>query len=214
MSAPKPSSAASGNADAAVTRVYLIRHAPHAHQRTRIVGRAAGMRLPEASLRIAERLAERLAGEGIAAVYCSPLDRARETAAPLAARLGLAAEICPEANEVDYGQWTDRTVEELRAHALWERYNRCRSLTRIPGGETMVEVQARMVGLLERLRAAHPDQAVALVGHGDPIRSAICFYLGIPLDLMQRVEVAPASISILELADWGARLLRLNEAVA
>jgi probable phosphoglycerate mutase len=196
-----------------VTRIHLVRHAPHAHQRSRIVGRADGMHLPEASRRIAERLAERLAGEGIAAVYCSPLERARETAAPLAARLGVEVEICPEANEVDYGEWTNCAVEELRAHALWERYNRCRSLTRIPGGETMVEVQARMVGLLERLRGRHPDQAVALVGHGDPIRSAICFYLGIPLDLMQRIETAPASISVLDLSDWGARLVRLNEVV-
>ena len=172
------------------------------------------MTLPEASRRIAASLAERLAGEGIVAVYCSPLERTRETAAPLGARLGVPVQVRPEAVEVDYGDWTNRTVEELRPLDLWSRYNVARSVTRIPGGETMVEVQARMVGLLEALRAEHPSDRIALVSHGDPIRSAIVFYLGMPLDLMQRIEVSPASVSTLELNDWGARLVRLNERIA
>ena len=172
------------------------------------------MSLPEASVRVAAAVAERLAPEGISALYCSPLERTRETAAPIAARLGLEPQVREEAIEVDYGEWTNRTIDELRPLDLWQRYNAARSITRIPNGETVVEVQARMVNLLEELRLVHSNDRIALVSHGDPIRTAIAFYLGVPLDLLQRLEVSPGSISVLEFSDWGARLIRLNEVIA
>lgn len=194
-----------------MTDLFLIRHAPHGFQGIRLVGRTPGISLPEPSVRIAARLAERLAGEGITALYSSPLERARETAAVIGGRLGLEAVVCADADEVDYGEWTGRTFDELRPLKLWRRYNVNRSATRIPGGETMLEVQARMVALIERLRAEHPDGRIALVSHGDPIRSAILFYLGVSLDLIHRIEVAPASVSVLAITDWGGRLMRLND---
>ncbi|HEU4565735.1 MAG TPA: histidine phosphatase family protein, partial [Gemmatimonadaceae bacterium] len=161
--------------------------------------------------RQAARLAERLAGLPIAALYSSPVERARETAAPLAARLGLPVCDAPGAVEIDFGEWTGRTFEELARDPRWGPFNGFRSATRIPGGELIVETQARVVVELERLRERHPDAVVAVVSHADVIRAALCHYAGIPLDLMLRLEIACASVSVLEVTPYGARILRLND---
>ncbi len=102
-------------------------------------------------------------------------------------------------------------MEELSRIELWHRYNRFRGGTRPPGGETMIEVQSRAVGRLESLAAAHHGEAVAVVSHGDVLRGMLAWYLGIPVDLMLRFEIEPAGLSILELAEWGARVMLMNE---
>lgn len=193
-----------------MTTFALIRHASHALLGHTIVGRRPGVQLGASGLREAEALAGRLEGWPIEALYSSPLERARATAAPLADRLHLEVQIAQELNEIDYGAWTNRTLADLRELAEWRRFNLFRSGSRIPGGETMLEVQERMLRLLERLGAAHPEQTIALVSHGDVIKAALAYYLGVPLDLLQRIELGPASLSILRVEPYGPQVLLIN----
>jgi broad specificity phosphatase PhoE len=147
----------------------------------------------------------------IRAVYTSPLERAIETAEPIARRHGLELQQLQEIGEIHIGEWQGLTMQELDRRDDWRRFNTFRSGTRAPGGELMLETQTRMVRQLDLLRAKHPDETVALVSHGDPLRSALAYFLGIPLDLVLRVEVSPASLSIVQIHDWGARVLCLND---
>lgn len=193
-----------------MTTFALIRHASHALLGHTIVGRRPGVQLGSSGLREAEALARRLAGWPIEALYSSPLERARATAAPIADRLRLDVQIADELNEIDYGAWTNRTLADLHELAEWRRFNLFRSGSRIPGGESMLEVQERMLRLLERLGAAHPEQTIALVSHGDVIKAALAYYLGVPLDLLQRIELGPASLSILRVEPYGPQVLLIN----
>jgi probable phosphomutase (TIGR03848 family) len=193
------------------TTVLLIRHAAHAFLGRVLVGRTAGVNLSREGSAQAEHLAERLASARIAAIYVSPRERATETAAPLAQRLGLAPRIETALDEFDFGEWAGRSFEALEAEPLWPPFNRLRSVTRPPGGETMLEVQARVVAFLDGCRGKHPGETVAVISHGDVLKAALLHYLGAPIDHFLRFEIEPAAISVLELADWGPRLLRLNE---
>lgn len=193
------------------TTFYLIRHAAHDWLGRGIAGRLPGVNLNAAGREQAKRLAVRLGDVPFAAVYASPLERARETAEPLAARVGLPLQTLDEINEINFGDWTGKTFPELDGDPRWPAFNTFRSGTRIPDGETMAEVQLRMVTAMERLRDKNPDGAVALVGHGDPITAAVAYFLGVPLDLCGRIEIEPASVSIVALADWGPRVLRVND---
>jgi probable phosphomutase (TIGR03848 family) len=188
----------------------LIRHAHHDYIGRVIAGRLPGVSLSVQGKREAAALPDRLAGAGITVLYSSPLERALETAAPLAERLGLRVEIREALGEIAYGDWTGRTMTELDRDPLWRRFNEYRSGTRAPGGEMMLETQTRMVAELERIRQAHPDAVVAVVSHGDVIRAAILHYAGIPLDLFQRIEIYPASVSIIELDEHLPRIVSLN----
>lgn len=188
----------------------LIRHGHNDVIGKSITGRLPGVRLNEAGRQQAQRLPERLSEAGITHLYSSPLERARETAAPLAEHLGLELSICEEIHEVDFGRWSGETFEELDRRPRWRLFNAFRSGTRIPGGELMVEVQARMVAAVERLREEHPDAVVALVSHGDPIKTVIAHYAGFPIDHMTRFEISLASVSILRIEDWGPRILCVN----
>ena len=195
-----------------MTTFYLIRHAAHDWLVKGIAGRLPGVSLNAAGRAQAERLAERLGDVPFAAIYASPLERAQETAAPLAARAGLPLQTLDDLHEMNFGDWTGKTFAELDAEPLWQPFNTFRSGTRIPGGgEMMAEAQLRMVMAMEGLRERHPNHAVALVGHGDPIRAAVAYFLGIPLDLYARIEIEPASVSVVALADWGPRVLRVND---
>jgi len=193
-----------------MTTFLLIRHGATVQLGVVISGRATGIGLSAEGRRQAADLAVRLGGMAIGAIYSSPLDRTRETAAPLARRLGLRVRTRPELVEIDYGRWTGESLEGLRTDDRWRRYNELRSRARIPGGEMMLEAQVRAVVALEALHESHPEGLVAVVSHGDVIRAALAHYAGIPLDLAHRLEIAPASVSVLELAPGGARLLALN----
>jgi broad specificity phosphatase PhoE len=119
-------------------------------------------------------------------------------------------EVADELNEIDYGAWTGRTIAELREMEAWRRFNQLRGSTAIPGGETMLEVQGRMLRLIERLCAAHAGQTLALVSHGDVIKATLSHYLGVPLDLFHRIEISPASVSIVRVEHHGAEVLLVN----
>lgn len=193
-----------------MTTILLIRHALCDPVGKAIAGRAPGVSLNEIGRGQAERLAERLAELPVDAVYSSPLERALETARPIADRLRLEVREAPGLVELDFGNWTGRTIDELRESAAWQLFNSLRSSSRIPGGELMLEAQARIVAELEGLRACH-DGVVVTVSHGDVIRGAIAHYAGIPLDLMQRLEISPASVSALSFEHGAVRILRVND---
>ncbi len=193
-----------------MSRFLLIRHASHDYLGRRIAGWLPGVHINAQGRGEAERLASALAGTRIDALYSSPLDRTMETAQYIAARVGRPVEVCEDAGEVRFGEWTDADFETLQKDPRWHAYNAFRSGTRAPGGESMLEVQARIVGALERMRSEHPNGTVAVVSHGDVIRSAVMYYLGMPLDLIGRFEISPASVTVVEAADWGARILLMN----
>jgi probable phosphoglycerate mutase len=159
----------------------------------------------------AEALAARLANVALAAIYTSPLERARATAQAIANGRAQIPEVLESIHEFDFGEWTGKTLAELEPVAQWKQFNAFRSGTRAPGGESMLDVQARMVRAVERLHVDHEHERVALVSHGDPLRALLLYYLGTPLDLVQRIEIATASVSVLELESWGARITRLND---
>ena len=195
-----------------MTRFFLIRHAANDTSGHSFAGRMPGVHLNEEGHAQAEALAARFAGMDIAAVASSPLERALETAAPIATVLGLRASSREEFTELDCGDWTGRRFETLADDPGFHRFNRLRSCSGPPGGETMLQAQARFVAGLESLRREHPDAAVVVVSHCDMIRAALAHCLGMPLDLMLRLEVAMGSVSTVEIGgDW-LRVLAINDA--
>jgi broad specificity phosphatase PhoE len=195
-----------------MTAFLLIRHALCDPIGNAIAGRASGVHLNPAGQDQADKLAVRLEKLPIRAVYSSPLERALETAGPFARRKGLSVQVAPGLNEIDFGDWTGRTLAELDQLPGWRAFNTFRSGTRIPGGETVTEVLTRAMREIERLRFAHPSPTdiVALVSHGDVLRGVISHALGSPPDLFQRIEVSAASVSVLLVDTYGSRVLLLN----
>ncbi|HEX6330502.1 MAG TPA: MSMEG_4193 family putative phosphomutase [Actinomycetota bacterium] len=194
-----------------MTVLLLIRHAHTDAAGKRLTGWARGVHLNDRGREEAEALADRLAQLPIRAVYSSPLERCRETAAPLARRLGLAVNTRRELIEVDYGEWTGRTISGVRRTRLWRTVQHMPSRVRFPGGESLLEVQTRASNEAERIAMAHPQDLVAVVSHADVVRVLLAHYLGMPLDGLQRLGVEPASVSVLALADGHARLVKVND---
>lgn len=194
-----------------MTLFYLVRHGEHALQGRLIAGRTPGIGLSPKGRAEAAAVAERLAGETVEALYASPLDRTRETAEIIAGRLGLPVVLRDDLIELDFGEWTGSTFDEVKTDHRFELWRSCRSIAAIPGGESWRQVQDRTVGALFDLRRLHPDGAVAVVSHGDVIRAALLFVLGMPLDLYGRIEIATASISTVRIDDSGIRVPAINE---
>jgi probable phosphomutase (TIGR03848 family) len=193
-----------------VTTFLLIRHATNDWVGNALAGDLPGVHLNEEGREQARELSHRLSRIKIAAVYSSPLERAIETAEPLANLLGSPVERRPRLIEIGLGQWIGRKVSDLESEPLWRRYNSFRSGTRPPGGELMTEVQTRLIDEMEELRSIHRNDTVALVSHGDVIRSGVALYAGLPIDNMLHIEISPASVSVIELGDSGARVVTVN----
>jgi probable phosphoglycerate mutase len=193
-----------------MTTFLFIRHAATSMLNRALAGRMPGSHLTRAGKEQAKYLAEQLAGVPIASIYCSPLERACETAEPLAKQLGQQIITTDEITEIEFGNWTGHSFRELMTDQKWKYFNSFRSGIRIPGGEMMLEVQARVVSCLEKLRAAYPNDIVAIVSHADVIKAAITHYAGTPVDFFQRVEIYPASVSVVAVNDYGPVILRLN----
>jgi probable phosphoglycerate mutase len=134
-----------------------------------------------------------------------------ETARPLSDKTGLKIETSPALIEIDFGDWTGLEFNQLEKTPTWREWNLFRSTTRIPNGEMMAEVQTRMICELQRIRAENRCARIAVFSHGDPIRASLMHFLGMPLDFVHRLEISPASISVLTLDDFGAQICRLNE---
>lgn len=192
-----------------VTDILLVRHGLCDPVGTVIAGRGVGVHLNATGVQQVRKLARSLGRFPIVAIYSSPLERARETAAPLAERLGLQVRISRALEELNFGTWTGRTIASLADDPLWRRFNTERGATRIPGGETMGEVVDRASQGVARMAADHPEGLVAAVSHGDVIRALLAHYSGLSLDYMLRLEVSPASVSAVRL-DSEPRLLTVN----
>ena len=193
---------------------FLVRHAAHELVDRVLCGRMTGVKLGDEGRAQARRVADRLARERIAAIHTSPLERARETAAPLARLLDLVPEVHDAITEIDVGDWAGRDFASLQGDAHWASWNNARGVARPPGGETMLEVQARVIGHLERVRGAHPDEGVVLVTHGDVIKAALLYCLGMSIEGYRLFDISPASISTLVIGEWGAKVLSMNEVPA
>jgi broad specificity phosphatase PhoE len=197
-------------ADPAVTTFFLIRHAEHIAQGRAMVGRMPGMVLAPRGREAAGRLAQQLAAAQIDAIVSGPLERARETARIIADGLRCEPVVALELDELDYGEWTGRSLAELETDERWRVWNIFRAGSRIPGGESMLEAQLRIVALIARLVEEWPGGRIALVSHQDILKAALLYYLGLSLDRYSCLELAPASMSVLEIGPYGAVLERLN----
>jgi len=195
----------------AMTTIHLVRHAVHPLVDRVLVGRTGGVQLGKDGREQAEALARRLARDGIGVVQSSPQERALETAALIAAPLGLAVDIVPDLDEADFGQWAGCSFEQLNRDPRWLAWNSERGTARPPGGETMLELQKRILGHLDRLKAERPKGKLVLVSHAEVIRAALLHFLGIALDSFARVEIAPASISTLLLNGSCAQVIGCND---
>jgi broad specificity phosphatase PhoE len=193
------------------TTVVLIRHAAHDLLGRALAGRMRGVSLNAAGQEQARRLPERLARWPIAALYAGPLQRAQETGSPLALHLGLYLETSRAFDELDAGRWTGLEFSALGGEDDWARWNSQRGLASCPAGESFIEVQARVARGLRTLAEGHPDQTVAVVSHGDTIKAAIMVCLGLAPEFHSRLEIGPASLSVLATGDWGSKLLKMNE---
>jgi broad specificity phosphatase PhoE len=191
--------------------LHLLRHALHGHSPDMLCGRMAGVRLASEGKWQATRLASRFPSGSLDALHTSPMQRCRETATALETACEFSAVVDPAADEVDFGGWTGRPFMELEGDPLWQSWNHDRDHAAAPGGETMECVLARVVALLDELRARHRHGRVAVVTHAEIVRTAVLHVLGMPMQAYDRLEISPASITTLCLWPGGGRLLRLND---
>lgn len=200
--APKPPTA---------TTVILVRHGQTPTTGTTLPGRAPGLHLADKGVEQAERAAVRLAPlDKITAVYASPLERTRETAAPIAKALGLRVKADRGLLEADFGEWTGRKLSELNKLPEWKTVQQYPSGFRFPGGESFTEMQVRITSTIARLAALHRGETIVAVSHADPIKAALADALGTHLDLFQRIVVSPCSVSVIWYAASGPVVLTSN----
>jgi probable phosphoglycerate mutase len=188
----------------------LIRHGTTDAVGQRLVGRLPGISLNDTGRAQARRLARRLAEQPLRAIYSSPLERAVETAREVALPHDLPLVLRPALTDFDFGEWSGKTLDELKLDRRFQLFNQHRAGTRAPGGEHIAEVQARMVAELDELGRTHSNDMIAVVSHADPLRSLIGFFLGTPVDLLRRIEISPGSMAALSLTEYDARLLFTN----
>jgi broad specificity phosphatase PhoE len=191
--------------------LHLLRHGQHDLGGGVLAGRTPGVGLTERGRAEIAAVSDRLADENIVALYASPLQRTRESAEIVSERLGLPIEFRDDLIELDFGAWTGTTFDAIRADPRWQSWSRHRSLSQIPGGETMRAVQFRAVEAILEIGERHRDGAAVIISHGDVIRSALVFALGMPLDFYGRIEVAQGSLSTIRIDDGGIRVVSINE---
>ncbi len=193
-----------------MTVILLVRHGETDYVGRRLSGWTRGVHLNAHGREQAQAVAQAMCDLPLRAIYSSPLERAVETAAPLARRLELAIVRRRELIEVNYGDYTGRTFPSLRRLQFWKEVHRHPSRVRFPGGESFLEVQERVARALLAMCHDHPHEMVAAFAHGDVIRLGLAYALGVPLDLYQRLTVAPASISVVAFEPRGTRLVTVN----
>jgi probable phosphomutase (TIGR03848 family) len=194
-----------------MTTLLLVRHGHTDAAGKRLTGRAPGVHLNELGGRQAERLVERLEGVRIDAIVSSPLERCRETAAPLAKARGRAVDVGRAWIEVGYGEWTGRSISQLRRTKLWRRVMFAPSNVRFPGGESLLEVQGRAVDATLDIAARHARGTVVVVSHADVIRLLVAHVAGMHADHLQRLSIDTASITAVSISDGFPRLLTVND---
>jgi probable phosphomutase (TIGR03848 family) len=193
------------------TLILLVRHGQTPTTGTVLPGRAKGLHLSDKGLAQADTAAARIAElKDVAAVYASPLERARETATPIARARGLRVRSDRGLLECDFGEWTGEPLKDLAKRPEWATVQRYPSGFRFPGGESFTEMQTRVVSALGRLAEAHRGETIVAVSHADPIKAAVAHALGSHLDLFQRIVISTCSISAVLYTVGGPVVLTTN----
>jgi probable phosphomutase (TIGR03848 family) len=193
------------------TLVLLVRHGQTPTTGAKLPGRAPGLHLSDKGQAQAEAAAARIAVlKGVAAVYASPLERTRETAAPIAKAVGVRTTAERGLLECDFGGWTGGALSRLAKKPEWRQVQRYPSGFRFPDGESFLEMQTRITSTLGRLCARHPGKTIVAVSHADPIKAAVAHALGVHLDLFQRIVVSPCSVSAILYGEGGPIVLATN----
>jgi probable phosphomutase (TIGR03848 family) len=193
------------------TLILLVRHGQTPTTGKVLPGRASGLHLAEAGVQQAFAVAERIAEfPKIDAIYASPLERARETAAPIAKALKQRVKINKGLLECDFGDWTGEQLGTLMKKPEWSTVQRAPSSFRFPNGESFTEMQTRMVTALDNIRTAHPGGVVVCVSHADPIKAAVAHAMGTHLDLFQRIVIGTCSVSAISYSQHGPIVLTVN----
>ena len=191
--------------------LLLIRHGENDYlKKNKLPGRIPGIQLNIRGQEQAAEIARTLSQLPIKAIYSSPLERAVETAKPLAMSLGLGIQLRPDLTDTDVGQWAGRSWRVLGRTRLWKVIQKTPSQFQFPGGETFVQTQQRVVSTLDAIASTHADELIAVVFHADPIKLAVAYYLGLSLDNFQRLTVHTGSVTIMKMDASGAKLLALN----
>ena len=191
--------------------VLLVRHGTTATTGMVLPGRAPGLHLAGEGRAQAEAAAARIGALGdVRAVYASPLERAQETAAPIARATGRRVRTVDGLNECDFGDWTGRKLADLRRLAAWRQVQGVPSGFRFPGGESFAEMQTRICDTLSQLVARHRGGAIVAVSHADPIKAAVAQAVGTPLDLFQRIVISPSSVTAIAYFGHGPVVLTVN----
>jgi probable phosphomutase (TIGR03848 family) len=194
-----------------VTTVLLVRHGTTPTTGKLLPGRAPGLHLADKGVEQAQRAGARIAElTKVDALYSSPLERARQTAAPIAAATGLKVKVDKGLLECDFGEWTGAELTALMKLPEWRTVQKAPSTFRFPGGESFIEMQVRIVSTLDRLRAQHPGGTIVCVSHADPIKAAMAHALGTHLDLFQRIVISTCSISGIGYTTDGPIALTVN----
>ncbi len=193
--------------------LLLIRHGENDFtQKGKLPGRLPDVHLNEKGQKQARALADSLKDAPLAAIYASPLERAVETAAPIASARGLQVVPEPDLMDTDVGKWQGRSWKALRLTKAWKAVQHSPSRFRFPEGETFPETQLRVVNVLERIVRNHkPQDVIAVVFHADPIKLAVAHFIGLPLDHFQRLGCETGSLTVLNIGEMGASLLKLNQ---
>lgn len=199
----------------APTLVLFVRHGQTPTTGKVLPGRAPGLHLADKGKEQAEQVAARIAAlqtdkRKVAAVYASPLERTRETAAPIARALGLRVRRNRGLLEADFGDWTGAELKKLYKKPEWRTVQRNPSGFRFPAGESFTEMQARICGAVGALRAAHAGDTIVAVSHADPIKAAVAHAMGTHLDLFQRIVISTCSISGIAWTTDGPIALTVN----
>jgi probable phosphomutase (TIGR03848 family) len=192
--------------------ILLIRHGENDYVKEgKLAGRIPGVHLNAKGQREANDIADALKDSPISAVYSSPMERAIETAEPLAKVKGLKIIVTEGLIETDIGEWKGQELKKVRKLPAWKIVQNSPSRFRFPDGESFQEEQTRLVSAVEKIYDNHkPDDLVVVVSHADPIKLIISYYLGMPLDHFQRLACNTGSLSILKLDKNGAALHGLN----
>jgi probable phosphomutase (TIGR03848 family) len=193
------------------TLILLVRHGQTPTTGTLLPGRTPGLHLADAGRAQAEAAAERIAAiPNVDAIYSSPMERARETAAPIAKAVGQRVRSDKSLIECDFGEWTGEELKVLMKRPEWTTVQRSPSTFRFPGGESFTEMQTRIVSGLERVCRAHPGGVVVCVSHADPIKAAVAHAMGTHIDLFQRIVISTCSISAIAYNIGGPMVLTVN----
>ena len=192
--------------------MLLVRHGVTPTTGKFLPGRAPGLHLAEEGRAQAERVAERLIDlrRRPVAIYASPLERTKETAAPIARALGLRVRTDRGLIECDVGDWTGSALKDLAKRPEWQAVQQWPGGFRFPGGESFAELSTRATAAVLRLAAAHPGESIVAVSHADPIKAVVASAAGTPLDLIQRIGISPCSVSAIAYGPGGPYVLCTN----